>query len=143
MTARHAPGGRETGLLGQLLGPSSVPTAGLRHQRTAAPRNRRRNLLGNGSDPEVQSSRVIPLAVSVGADEVPSFAALRVARQAVLEVAARARHGASNVRVFGSVARGTATELSDIDFLVDLELGRTLFDLAALWRDLEGLSEYA
>ena len=39
-----------------------------------------------------------------------------------------ARHGASNVRVFGSVANGTADEMSDIDFLVDLEEGRSLFD---------------
>ena len=78
-----------------------------------------------------------PRVVSVRSDKAPSLADLQKSREAVLEVAAR--HGASNVRVFGSVARGTATASSDIDLLVDLERGRTLFDLAALWRDLESL----
>ena len=48
-------------------------------------------------------------------------------------------HGASNPRVFGSVARGMAGPGSDIDLLVDLESGRTLFDLAALRAELEAL----
>lgn len=48
-------------------------------------------------------------------------------------------YGASNVRVFGSVAEGTADENSDIDFLVDLEEGRTLFDLGGLLMDLQDL----
>jgi uncharacterized protein len=48
-----------------------------------------------------------------------------------------ARHGARNVRVFGSVARGEADSASDVDFLVDLEPGRTLLDHAALLLDLE------
>jgi len=48
-------------------------------------------------------------------------------------------HGASHPRVFGSVARGTAGPGSDIDLLVDLEPGRTLFDLAALRAELESL----
>jgi predicted nucleotidyltransferase len=48
-----------------------------------------------------------------------------------------ARHGAHNVRVFGSVARGTATEESDLDLLVDMEPGRDLFDLVALKREVE------
>ncbi|MHC4118394.1 MAG: nucleotidyltransferase family protein [Planctomycetota bacterium] len=50
-----------------------------------------------------------------------------------------ARHGASNVRVFGSVASGTADQDSDIDFLVDLEEGRSLFDLGGLLMDLQKL----
>ncbi len=49
------------------------------------------------------------------------------------------RYGAINVRVFGSVAEGTADENSDIDFLVDLEEGRTLFDLGGLLMDLQDL----
>jgi len=49
------------------------------------------------------------------------------------------RHGACNVRVFGSVARGEADETSDIDFLVELEPGRTLFDLGGLLMDLRDL----
>ena len=48
-------------------------------------------------------------------------------------------HGASNVRVFGSVARGEAGPDSDVDILVDLELGRSLLDHAQLQIDLEAL----
>jgi predicted nucleotidyltransferase len=50
-----------------------------------------------------------------------------------------AKHGASNVRVFGSVAEGTADDRSDIDFLVELEKGRTLLDLGGLLMDLQEL----
>jgi predicted nucleotidyltransferase len=52
---------------------------------------------------------------------------------------AAARHGARNVRVFGSVARGDARPDSDIDILVDLEPGRSLFDLGGLLYDLQAL----
>ena len=58
-------------------------------------------------------------------------------REAILRIAAR--HGASNVRVFGSVARGEADEDSDLDLLVTLEPGRSLFDLGGLWSDLNEL----
>ena len=51
------------------------------------------------------------------------------------------KYGASNVRVFGSVVRGTADEDSDIDFLVDLEPGRSLFDLGGMLMDLQELLE--
>jgi predicted nucleotidyltransferase len=47
------------------------------------------------------------------------------------------RHGAYNVRVFGSVARGDARPDSDVDLLVNLESGRSLLDLARLLRELE------
>ncbi|MCE9620825.1 MAG: nucleotidyltransferase family protein [Actinomycetia bacterium] len=46
------------------------------------------------------------------------------------------RHGASHPRVFGSVAKGKARTDSDVDLLVDLEPGRTLFDVAALHDEL-------
>src|SRR6266508_2179272 len=49
------------------------------------------------------------------------------------------QHGAHNVRVFGSVARGEADAASDIDFLVDLEPGRSLLDLGGLVMDLADL----
>jgi predicted nucleotidyltransferase len=52
---------------------------------------------------------------------------------------AAAHRGARNVRVFGSVARGDNDEASDIDFLVEMEPGRTLFDLSGLLLDLESL----
>jgi predicted nucleotidyltransferase len=64
---------------------------------------------------------------------------LRAKREEILLAAAR--HGARNVRIFGSVARGDAGSESDIDFLVDLEPGRSLFDHAALLVDLERLLE--
>ena len=51
------------------------------------------------------------------------------------------QHGASNVRVFGSVARGEDDTRSDIDILVDLEPGRSLFDLGGLLTDLKTLLE--
>ena len=49
------------------------------------------------------------------------------------------QHGARNVRVFGSLARGEFREDSDIDFLVDLEKGRGLLDLGGLLMDLRDL----
>ena len=58
-------------------------------------------------------------------------------RDEILDIAAR--HGAHNVRVFGSFARGNARPDSDIDLLVDLEPGRTLLDHVGLWQDLEEL----
>lgn len=58
-------------------------------------------------------------------------------RDEILQVATA--HGAYNVRVFGSVVRDEATQKSDIDFLVELEPGRTLLDHAGLVLDLEKL----
>ena len=55
-------------------------------------------------------------------------------RERILETAAR--YGASNVRIFGSVARGQADESSDIDLLVNLEAGRSLMDLGGLLVEL-------
>lgn len=63
--------------------------------------------------------------------------ALRDKRSEVLRLAAE--HGARNVRVFGSAARGEAGPESDIDFLVDMEAGRSLFDLGGLLMDLQDL----
>lgn len=54
-------------------------------------------------------------------------------------LALAAKYGASNVRVFGSVARGTADENSDVDFLVNLAPGRSLFDLGGLLYELQML----
>jgi len=54
-------------------------------------------------------------------------------------LALAAKYDASNVRVFGSVAEGTADEHSDIDFLVDLEPDCSLFDLGGLLMDLQKL----
>lgn len=70
-------------------------------------------------------------------DVAPTMKMLQMRREEIL--AAAARHGASNVRVYGSVARGEARPVSDIDVLVDVEEGRSLLDLAALHLELEDL----
>jgi hypothetical protein len=62
---------------------------------------------------------------------------LQAQRADILRIAAL--HGARNVRVFGSAARGDEGPGSDVDFLVELEEGRSLLDLAGLWQDLEEL----
>lgn len=58
-------------------------------------------------------------------------------REEILRIASR--YGATHLRVFGSVARGEADERSDVAFLVDLEEGRSLFDLGGLLMDLREL----
>ena len=58
-------------------------------------------------------------------------------REAILRLAAS--HGARDVRVFGSFARREAAPASDLDVLVTMEAGRSLFDLIALGQDLERL----
>ena len=62
---------------------------------------------------------------------------IKTKREDILRTATK--YGAYNVRVFGSVARGEADEKSDIDLLVDMEPGRSLFDLGGLLTDLEDL----
>ena len=64
---------------------------------------------------------------------------LKSHREEILSIAAK--HGARNVRIFGSVARGEAGENSDIDLLVELDQGRSLLDLAWLVVDLGELLE--
>ena len=58
-------------------------------------------------------------------------------RDDILRIARR--HGAFNVRLFGSVARGGDRSDSDLDVLVELEPGRSLVDRIALKQDLEDL----
>ncbi len=48
-------------------------------------------------------------------------------------------YGATDVRVFGSVARGDAGESSDIDLLVRMSPGRSVFDIGGLLMDLQDL----
>lgn len=62
---------------------------------------------------------------------------LRKRREEILRIAAQ--HGAGNVRIIGSVARGEADERSDVDFLVEMERGRSLMDLGGLLMDLQEL----
>ncbi|MCL4284408.1 MAG: nucleotidyltransferase family protein [Fimbriimonadaceae bacterium] len=62
---------------------------------------------------------------------------LRGKRDAILNLAAT--YGARSVRLFGSCARGEEDDASDVDFLVELEPGRSLFDLGGLQYELEQL----
>lgn len=62
---------------------------------------------------------------------------LRDKRDDILRLAEK--YGATNVRVFGSVARGEASEASDIDFLVDFPTNYRLWDRIGLKQDLEDL----
>ena len=62
---------------------------------------------------------------------------LQSKREQILAIAQK--NGASNVRIFGSVARGDARPDSDIDFLVNLDAGRSLLDLARLMRELHNI----
>lgn len=60
---------------------------------------------------------------------------LQQKREEILNLAAQ--HGASNIRIFGSVARDEEGEDSDIDFLVDMESDRSLLDRIGFIQDLE------
>jgi predicted nucleotidyltransferase len=64
-------------------------------------------------------------------------ALVKAKREDILRIASE--HGAYDVRVFGSVARREDDEKSDIDFLVNMEKGRSLFDLGGLLMDLQDL----
>lgn len=62
---------------------------------------------------------------------------LRVHRDEIVVIGRR--YGVSNIRVFGSVARGEADELSDLDLLIDVAPGHGYFDMAGFALDVEQL----
>jgi len=62
---------------------------------------------------------------------------IKLNRKAIQRLAKQ--YGVTDIRVFGSVARGDDATQSDIDFLVDMEPGRSLFDMGGLLMDLETL----
>ena len=68
----------------------------------------------------------------MGIDEL-----LKEKREEILRIAAQ--HGAYNVRVFGSVARGEASNESDIDFLIDVGVNHSRWFPGGLLADLEDL----
>lgn len=80
---------------------------------------------GEGGDSEADQNDTITLAD------------VRKRRRDIERIASE--YGASNIRIFGSVARGEAKPYSDIDFLVDLQRGRSLLDLGGLQMDLQAL----
>lgn len=65
----------------------------------------------------------------------PTLEDLRARRDEILGITSK--HGARDVRVFGSVARGEARKSSDIDLLVEFEPGRTVLDLSGLILNLQ------
>ncbi|KAF0109078.1 MAG: nucleotidyltransferase [Anaerolineaceae bacterium] len=62
---------------------------------------------------------------------------LKRSRKSILRLAKR--YGVTDIRVFGSAARGDDTPESDIDFLIELEPNRSLFDVGGLLIELENL----
>lgn len=79
-------------------------------------------------------------AAQAGVRPPPSLAMLRTHRDEIFRLATR--RGVSNIRVFGSVARGDATAESDIDLLVDFEVGESGLDLIAFAQEVEELLGY-
>lgn len=67
----------------------------------------------------------------------PTLDDLRQVRDEILRIAEQ--YGASNVRVFGSVARGDARPDSDVDLLVDFAPTTSLYEMVGLWLDLKDL----
>ncbi|MGO9684318.1 MAG: nucleotidyltransferase family protein, partial [Beijerinckiaceae bacterium] len=68
---------------------------------------------------------------------MPLFDEIARKREALLEIAAR--HGASNLRLFGSVLRGEERPDSDVDILIDIEEDRGFDSYLALAEELETL----
>ena len=83
----------------------------------------------------IRATRPGLVSVRSGTGAIASI--LRHERVRILQTAVE--HGARNVRVFGSVARGEEQSASDVDFLVDLAHDRTLLDLVGLRLALEEL----
>ena len=79
------------------------------------------------------------LSYKAGPSSMDSAEIIQDKKEQILAVAAK--YGASNIRVFGPAARGTAGPKCDIDFLIDLEKDRCLFDLGGLLVDLQQLFE--
>jgi predicted nucleotidyltransferase len=69
--------------------------------------------------------------------ELHTLELVRAKREEIQRIAAK--HGARNVRVFGSMARGDARPDSDVDFLIDAEPVTSSWFPAGLVQDLEGL----
>ena len=65
---------------------------------------------------------------------------LKEKREEILRIAAQ--HGAYNIRIFGSVARGEASAESDIDFLIDVGINHSRWFPGGLLADLEDLLGY-
>ena len=70
-------------------------------------------------------------------DEAFGFARLAGKRDEIMRVATT--HGAEDVRIFGSVAKGTESPTSDVDILVTMRPGCGLMAIGRIKADLEDL----
>jgi predicted nucleotidyltransferase len=68
---------------------------------------------------------------------IPTLTDLRSQREEIIGLVER--FGGSNVRIFGSVARGDGTPESDVDLLVEMKPGVNMFDLVGLWLELKNM----
>ncbi|MHB8853481.1 MAG: nucleotidyltransferase family protein [Ignavibacteriaceae bacterium] len=69
--------------------------------------------------------------------KIMSLTKLKKYKKDILKIASL--HGAKNIKVFGSVARGEQNQNSDIDFVVEMEKGKTVLNRIALMQDLKKL----
>lgn len=67
------------------------------------------------------------------------FEVIKSNRKRIIDIAKS--HGATNVRLFGSIARGTGNDKSDVDLLVTMEPRGSLLDIIAIKQDIEDLLE--
>jgi len=116
-------------------GPGSGP--GSRSSRRRVTERRRIGCQALVCDNPTMATNKPDMRLTDNLDTVPDLGMLRKRRSEIL--AAASRHGASNVRVFGSVVRGRARPGTDIDLLVDMDAGRSLLDLAGLHLELEDI----
>lgn len=91
----------------------------------------------NRGEPESGEPAMLIRTASFPVGAIITLRDLRARRDAILDLAAR--RGATNVRVFGSVARGGAGPDSDVDLLVEFASDRSLLDQVALIQDLTEL----
>jgi predicted nucleotidyltransferase len=104
-----------------------------------APRSAESHPCGRCAGPAVRSLSM-PAAAAGNVNVQMAVADLDAIRERRSEILDRAsQHGARNVRVFGSAARGDAGPASDVDLLVEMEPGRSLLDFVGLWQELEDL----
>lgn len=126
------------------MGEMSVGTS-LRHRRQSAGLSQRQLALLSGvPQPNIsayESGRRAPATDTLDRLDkvlsVPTSERVRSAREGILQAAAR--RGLSDVRVFGSVARGQAVSGSDVDLLVHPAPEASVFDLAGFMADVEEL----
>lgn len=74
---------------------------------------------------------------AIDSSPIPTLTDLRARRREILALAER--HGAFNVRVFGSIARGDASATSDIDLLISVHDHVSIYELSGLSQDLQDL----